>query len=133
MRLKLKEEPWEWQKFTTAMAVLLGAVAVLLRKRQIIPQVALILILTLLGLALLLCLVRPRWFRLFYRAGMTLSWAIGQVVSTILLALFFLCVLTPLAFMARLFGKDWLKTKRNPLATTYWLPAKSNNQFDREF
>jgi hypothetical protein len=133
VRLKLKEQPREWQKFTAAMAVLLGAVAVLLRKRQIIPQVALILVLTLLGLALLLSLVRPRWFRLFYRAGMTLSWAVGQVVSTILLALFFLCVLTPVALVARLFGKDWLKTKRDPLATTYWLPAKPNTQFDREF
>ena len=115
------------------MAVALGAVTVLLWRRRIIPQVALILILTALGLALLLCLILPRWFRLFYRAGMTVSSAIGHVVSTILLALFFLCVLTPVGLAARLLGKDWLKTKRNPLATTYWLPAKSNNQFDREF
>ena len=133
MRLKLKEQPREWQKFTAAMAVALGVVAVLFRKRQIIPPMVLAVVLTLLGLALLLCLVRPRWFRPFYRAGMTLSWAIGRVMSTILLALFFLCVLTPLAFMARLLGKDLLKTKRNFLATTYWRPAKLNNQFDREF
>ena len=133
MRLKLKEQPREWQKFTAATAVLLGAMAVLLRKRQIIPPVALVLVLTLLSLAVLLCLVRARWFRPFYRAGMTVSWAIGQVVSTILLAMFFLGVLTPLAFMARLLGKDLLKTKRNVLATTYWRPAKSNNQFDRQF
>jgi hypothetical protein len=133
MRLKLKEEPREWQKFTAAMAVVLGAVTVLLWKRQIIPPVTLISVLTLLSVALLLCLVRPRWFRLFYRAGMTLSSAIGQIVSTILLALFFLCLLTPLAFITRLLGKDLLNTKRSPLATTYWRPAKSNNQFDREF
>jgi len=133
MRLKLKEQPREWQKFTAAMAVALGVVAVLFRKRQIIPPMVLAVVLTLLALALLLCLVRPRWFRPFYRAGMTLSWAIGRVMSTILLALFFLCVLTPVGLAARLLGKDWLKTKRNPLATTYWLPAKSNNQFDREF
>jgi hypothetical protein len=45
----------------------------------------------------------------------------------------FLCVLTPLAFMARLFGKDWLKTKRDLLATTYWRPAKPESQVNREF
>ncbi len=133
MRLKLKENPREWQKFTAAMALVSCMVTVLLWKRKIIPQVTLILILTLLGLALLLCLVRPRWFRLFYRAGMTVSTAIGHVVSTILLAVFFLCVLTPIGILARLLGKDLLKTRRNLRATTYWRPAKLNNQFDREF
>ena len=133
MRLKLKENPREWQKFTAAMAILLGAVAGLLRKRQIIPQVALIVVLTLLTLAVLLCLLRPRWFRSFYRAGMTVSTGIGYVVSTILLAIFFLFVLTPIGIIARLLGKDLLKTRRDRRATTYWRPAKLNNQFDREF
>lgn len=133
MRLKLKENPREWQKFTAAMAVVLGVVTVLLWKRRIIPQVALIVILALLSLALLLCLIRPRWFRLFYRAGMTLSTAIGHVVSTILLAMFFLLVLTPIGIIARLLGKDLLKTRRDLHATTYWRQAKLNNQFDREF
>jgi ABC-type sugar transport system permease subunit len=133
MRLKLKEEPREWQKFTAAMAVALGAVTVLLWKRQMIPQVALIVVLTLLSLTLLLCLFRPRWFRSFYRAGMTLSTAIGYVVSTILLAMFFLFVLTPIGIIARLLGKDLLKTRRDLRATTYWRPAKLNNQYDREF
>ena len=115
------------------MAVALSVVTVLLWKRHIIPQVALVLILALLSLAVLLCLIRPRWFRAFYRAGMTVSWAIGQVVSTILLVVFYLLVLTPIGILARIFGKDWLKTKRDPRTITYWLPTKSNTQFDREF
>lgn len=133
MRLKLKENPREWQKFTAAMAVALCTVTVLLWRRKIISPVALIWVLTLLGLALLLCLFRPRWFRLFYRAGMTLSTAIGYVVSTILLAMFFLFVLTPIGIMARILGKDLLKTRRDSHATTYWRPSKPNNHFDREF
>jgi Saxitoxin biosynthesis operon protein SxtJ len=133
MRLKLKENPREWQKFTAAMAVLLGAVTVLLWKRQIIPQVVLVVVLTLLSLMVLLCLIRPRWFRSLYRAGMTLSTAIGHVVSTILLALFFLFALTPIGIIARLLGKDLLKIRRDPQATTYWRTSKPNNQFDREF
>jgi Saxitoxin biosynthesis operon protein SxtJ len=133
VRLKLKENPREWQKFTGAMIVALGIVTVLLWKRQIISQVVLALILVLLGLAVLLCLIRPRWFRLFYRAGMTVSSAIGHVVSILLLALFFLCVLTPMALLARILRKDLLKIRSNPHLTTYWRPAKLNNQFDREF
>jgi len=69
-RLKLKENPREWQKFTASVAVLLAAATAALWKRQIISPPLLILVLIVLGLLLLACLIRPRWFRCFYRAGM---------------------------------------------------------------
>jgi hypothetical protein len=133
MRLKLRDDPREWQKFTAAMAVLLALIAVGLWKRQIISPTALRLAVIALGLALLLCLIRPQWYRPFYRAGMTLFGAVGHGVSLILLAVVFLCVLTPLGLLARLLGKHLLLVKKNPAATTYWQPTKIDEHFDREF
>lgn len=133
MRIKLKEDPREWQKFTVAIVVLLSLVAVSLWKRQIVSPLVLGLMLTFLALAVLACLVRPRWFRLPYRVGMSIGSVIGQVVGVILLALFFLLVLTPVAWIVRLLGRDPLKLKKDVQATTYWISARPNKDFDRGF
>lgn len=133
MRIKLKEDPREWQKFTAAIATLLSLLAVSLWKRRIVPPLILGLVLTFLALALLVCLVRPRWFRLLYRVGMSIGSAIGQVVGVMLLALFFLLVLTPVAWIVRLLGRDPLKLKKDVQATTYWISARPNEDFDRGF
>lgn len=133
MRVKLKENPREWQKFTASMAVLLVLIAGAFWKRHVISSTVLILTIILLSLTVLTCLIRPRWFRLFYRAGMTFSTGIGHVVGAVLLALFFFCVLTPLGLIMRLFGKDLLKLKKNPGTVTYWLPTKANENFDQQF
>jgi hypothetical protein len=133
MRLKLKEDPREWQKFTAATAVLLTLVAFSLWKRQIISPAVFGLVGFALAGAILLCLIRPRWYRPFYRAGMTVFGVIGQGMSLVLLVVVFLCVLTPLGLLARLLGKNLLLVKRNPGATTYWQPAKMDEHFDREF
>lgn len=133
MRLRLKEEPKEWIKFTAAMALLLSVLAVVLWKRQALSQTALTAVLIVDGLALLVCVVRPRWYRSFYRGGMTISFHVGQLLGKILLALFFLVVLTPMALALRLFGKDLLRVKRNSQATSYWQSSKMTTRFDRQF
>jgi Saxitoxin biosynthesis operon protein SxtJ len=133
MRIKLKEDPREWQKFTAAMAVLLSLVTVSFWKRRIVTPLILGLSLTFLALAVLVCLVRPRWFRRPYRVGMTIGSVIGQVVGVVLLAFFFLLVLTPVAWIIRLLGRDPLKLKKDVQATTYWVSARPNEDFDRGF
>jgi hypothetical protein len=84
-------------------------------------------------LALIVCAVRPGWFRGFYRGGMTVSFHIGQVIGRILLTVFFLIVVTPLGLLLRLSGKDLLQLKRPTGANSYWRAAKTGNQFDRMF
>ena len=133
MRIKLKEDPREWKKFTAATAVLLSLLAVSLWKRRILPPLMLGVILTFLALAMLVCLVRPRWFRLLYRVGMSIGSAMGQVIGVILLALFFLLVLTPVAWILRLLNRDPLKLKKDLQATSYWVSARPNEDFHREF
>src|SRR5256885_17217061 len=79
---------------------------------------------------LIVCALRPRLFRGFYRAGMTISFYIGQVMGRILLTVFFILVVTPLGLLLRLAGKDLLQLKRPPGAGSYWRPAKTSNQVD---
>jgi hypothetical protein len=133
MSLNLKESPKEWMKFTAAMAVALGGMTVLLWARGAISQYLLTAALALLSVGLLVCLLRPGWFRGFYRLGMTGGFHLGRLVGTILLAIFFCLVLAPLGLFLRILGKDLLVLKKAPSTTTYWRPAKVDNEFDRQF
>ncbi|MFM1770633.1 MAG: hypothetical protein RJA22_3162 [Verrucomicrobiota bacterium] len=75
------------------------------------------------GLALMgLGGVAPGWLRGVYRAWMALALALGLVMSTVLLTLFFLLVITPLGLGARLLGRDYLRRRLDPGARSYWLP-----------
>jgi len=130
---KLKENPKEWWKFTAVMALALAIVSALLQRRKVISREMLFGVIGLLALALLCCALRPKWFRGFYRAGMTISFHVGQVIGGVLLTIFFLVVLTPIGLGLRLLGKDLLRLKRPPGAQTYWLPARPTHQFDRHF
>lgn len=115
------------------MVLVLAVLAVMLNRRRLIGRQTLHVIGVCLVLVLTACSAFPRWFRGFYRAGMTVSFHVGQVIGRVLLTLFFLLALTPLGLLLRLCGKDLLKTKPNRSATTYWHPAKTSTQFDRQF
>lgn len=133
MRLKLKEDPREWQKFTLAAMAALSLASYLLYRRQALGTPALSLVLGLAGLALVSCGVRPRWFRGFYRAGMTAGFHVGQVMGAILLTGLFLVVVTPLGWVLRLSGKDLLGLNKDPRAKSYWRPTRPNPHYDRPF
>jgi hypothetical protein len=132
MKLKLKEEPKEWLKFTAVMAVLAGVAAFLLYRRRLIDTGMLAGIGAALVLAVAACAVRPHWFRGFYRVGMTASFRVGQALGWLWLTLFFLLLLTPLGWWLRACGKDLLATKRRK-TDSYWRPARPPGSFDRQF
>lgn len=133
MQLKLKEDPREWQKFTVVMAVLVAALSFVACHRAWITRNAWFALLGVVLLAVILSLIFPRLFRSFYRAGMTASFHVGQVMGKVLLTLLFLLVVTPLGLLLRLMGKDLLRLKRDPAAGTFWQSAKCSNNFDRMF
>ena len=131
--LRLKENPREWQKFTLVMAFVANGIAWLLRWRHDIPLAIPISVGVISLVALVLCWVRPQWFRGFYRGGMTVSFHIGQTIGKVMLTLLFLLVVTPMGLILRLAGKDLLDLKKPVEADTYWRDSKRNRQFDRQF
>jgi F0F1-type ATP synthase assembly protein I len=131
--LRLKEKPIEWIKFTAVIGLVVNIILWLLWRRDVlsfmVPSVAAALAI----LCVITAVIRPRWFRGFYRGGMTISFQFGQIIGKILLTLFFFLFVTPLGLLLRVLGKDLLLTKKNPGIKTYWHPAKNNREFDRMF
>ena len=69
---------------------------------------------------------------------MTLAVILGFLMTRIILVLLFYLVLTPIALIMRLFGKQFLslRFKKDPSAT-YWLPRPprefARSDYDRQF
>ena len=133
MKPTLKEDPREWKKFGLVMALFLGGASWLLWRRHTISDALFQTIASLLGVAALVSLLRPRWVRPVYRGAMTVSFYMGQVIGRVMLAVLFILVLTPLAIALRLSGKDLLRLRRDRQANTYWRRAKLTEEFDRQF
>jgi len=89
------------------------------------------------ALILLVTLARPDWLGPANRAWMKLAELLHRVVSPVALGIMFFLVLTPMALVMRLTGRDAMKRRFDPAATTYWLerdppgpdPAGLPNQF----
>jgi hypothetical protein len=82
---------------------------------------ALALLLALLGLAIGGGgLVKPALVRWLYVGAMVLAFPIGWTVSLLVLAVLYYGILTPLALCFRLGGRDVLRLRRPPTATSYW-------------
>lgn len=74
-------------------------------------------------------ILRPlNW--VWFKFGMLL----GAVVAPLVMALVFFVVVTPMALIAKLVGKDPLRRRREPDADSYWIrrdsaPGPMRNQF----
>lgn len=91
------------------------------------------------GLTLfLLGTLAPRSLRWPHRAWMGLALVLGTVMGTVLLTLVFLLALTPLGWLARVSGRDFLRRKRSGAEPTFWLPRDrsvraSRTDYERQF
>jgi hypothetical protein len=133
VKLRLKEDPREWRKFGLSSALVLALLTGLLCWRGWVSRPAAVAALTGLLAVALLAMARPRWLRGPYRAGMKVSHALGRVVAPLVLGVIFLLVLTPLGLVLRLLGKDLLRLRRNPGATTYWQPVSGTRDLTKMF
>ncbi|MBF0179436.1 MAG: hypothetical protein HQM03_05335 [Magnetococcales bacterium] len=73
------------------------------------------------ALFLAIALLRPQllkpWNRLWGRFGALLH----RIVSPMVMAVVFFVVVTPIALLMRLLGKDPLRLKKDPAARSYWI------------
>jgi hypothetical protein len=73
-------------------------------------------------LARVIGLIRPTWLRPVF-VGMTLaSWPIGWVASHLAFAILYYGVVTPVALLFRLIGRDALRRRFDRAAASYWEP-----------
>ncbi|HYE57215.1 MAG TPA: SxtJ family membrane protein [Rhodothermales bacterium] len=67
-------------------------------------------------------LAAPTLLRPVYRVWMLLAFALGFVMTRVLLTVVFFGVVTPIGLLRRALGHDPMRRKRDPAASTYWLP-----------
>ena len=67
-------------------------------------------------------LAKPLAVRWIFVGWMVIAFPVGWVVSELMLLLMYYAVLTPVAFLFWLQGRDLLRRKRVAEATTFWLP-----------
>ena len=74
---------------------------------------------------LILALVQPRLLAPLNRAWTRLGLLLGVIVAPIVMGVIYFGLITPMALLARLLGKDFLRLKRDPAAATYWLQRQN--------
>jgi hypothetical protein len=70
-------------------------------------------------------LTAPNWLRPLYVGLMAASLPIGLVMSHIVVGIVFFGVVTPIALLFRLMGRDPLQRRFERRALTYWVPRRS--------
>ena len=131
MKLRLKENPREWLKFTAAAGIIVAVVGFILRRRGILQLPVWAMFLP--GIAAFVVGARwPRILRAPYRVVMTISFYVGQAMGTVLLTIFFLVVITPMSLTIRALGKDLLNLKKRNVET-YWREAQNKSSLDQMF
>jgi hypothetical protein len=84
------------------------------------------------ALIALVTLVAPKLLAPFNRAWFALGQLMGRIVSPIILGAIFFILLTPVAIVTRLFGRDELRLKRRAVKS-YWLKRQNNISPDQSF
>jgi hypothetical protein len=84
------------------------------------------------GTAIFLCsLLSQAVTRILYVSLTLVAMPIGVVVSFVLLAVFYFLLLTPLALVFRLIGRDSLCRRYEPQAQSYWAKHKPSDNMER--
>jgi hypothetical protein len=81
-------------------------------------------------------LARPSWLRPVFVGLTALTWPIGWVVSHAALALTYYLVITPMALVFRIVGRDALQRRSNRRSATYWEaydPDRGLERYLRQF
>src|SRR5262245_23583082 len=80
----------------------------------------------------------PGVLRPVYIGWMALAFALGSIVSALVLTLFFFLVVTPIGLIARAAGQDFLDRKWDAAASTYWTTRRATGReekstYERQF
>lgn len=85
-------------------------------------------ILLVVGIILLLGgLFSPKKLNNIYKVWMGFAFVLGWVMSRVILSVLFVFVITPIGFLAKIFGKEFLDIKFNDNKSSYWIPKESKD------
>jgi hypothetical protein len=128
----LKPDAKTLRQFAWGWVIFFGALAICKYTIQHRPTPA-----TWLGVVaivgVLLNFLAPFVFRWIFVVWMIAAYPIGWVISQIALALMFYCIITLVALIFRMTGRDRLRRFKPANATTYWIPKEIPTDVRRYF
>lgn len=83
-----------------------------------------LLLIAIAGIFVMMAWLAPEQLRVVQKTWLTIGEKLGGVVSLLILTMTFFLVLTPLAFLRRLFGSDSLGLNFENQKSSYWIPAE---------
>ena len=79
----------------------------------------------------------PAVLKPVYRAWMILALILGWVMTRVILTGVFYLVVTPIGFLGRAFGEQFLQLKKSKEVTSYWVrrtgPPRRKSDYERQF
>ncbi|UCF05417.1 MAG: hypothetical protein JSV33_16150 [bacterium] len=85
------------------------------------------------GAFILLGLAVPIVLKPIQKVWMTFAILLGWVMTRVILSILFFVMITPIGFISKLFGKDFLSLKFDKEAGTYWLPKDIDTSSARDY
>ncbi len=89
------------------------------------------------GFLILFGIFFPKILKPLNKSWMTLALILGWFMSRVILIILFYFVLTPIGFVAKIFGKKFLNLKINNEAITYWEKREEQHsskiEYERQF
>jgi hypothetical protein len=128
----LKPDAKTLRQFAWGWVIFFGALAIVKFTIQHRPNAAMWLGITAI-VGIILNFVIPSVFRKIFVIWMVLAYPIGWVVSQVALALMFYGIITPVALIFRMTGRDRLRRFKPANATSYWIKKETPTDVRRYF
>ena len=125
---KLKTDRRELKKFGLTMAAAFGLLSALLAYRG---SAALPYVLGLAGAFLVMGLAQPMLLKQVYVGWMGLAFALGAIMSRVILTLLFFTGMTVIGLISRMMKPDMLEERPDPNASTYWQKREPSSDVKR--
>jgi hypothetical protein len=126
-------KPKELRNFGVIALIALALISILLYLLKGIG-IQWIILLNSLSLAIFLSsIISFKLTKIIYLGLTLVTLPIGWMMSFLILTIFYFLLLTPLALIFRLAGRDLLNRKFDPTADSYWLRRTGPDKMDRYF
>lgn len=130
----IKETKEDLRKFGLTVGIVLTAIGALLFYFE---KSSAIYFAVIGGLLILFGILIPQLLKPLNKIWMGLAIILGFIMTRVILTTFFYLVITPIGFLARIFGKKFMALKYDRSAKTYWekrsIIQKKQIDYERQF
>lgn len=130
----IKETKKDLRKFGLTVGIVLAVVGIILFYFE---KPSAIYFTVIGGLLILLGILFPQMLKPFNKVWMGLAIVLGFIMSRVILTTLFYLVITPIGFLAKIFGKKFMDLKYDRSSKTYWekrsFIQKKQIDYERQF